>query len=79
VHIITETDNSAFGWRLSTWQETAFHTYGEDGAYNLKFISADGHFEAVYNKDGELLTADNAPLNRGTFIPTTHRATFCQP
>jgi hypothetical protein len=67
VHIITETDNSAFGWRLSTWQETAFHTYGEDGAYNLKFISADGHFEAVYNKDGELLTADNAPLNMGTF------------
>ncbi|MHB9293083.1 hypothetical protein Holit_02202 [Hollandina sp. SP2] len=67
VYIITETDNAPFDWRLSAWQETAFHTYGEDGAYNLKFISGDGHFEAVYNKDGELLTADNDPLNMGTF------------
>jgi hypothetical protein len=67
VHIITETDNAAFGWQLSTWQDTAFHAYGEDGAYNLKFISRDGHFEAVYNKDGALLTADNDPLNMGTF------------
>jgi hypothetical protein len=39
VHIIKETDNALFGWRLSTWQDTAFHAYGEDGAYNLKFIS----------------------------------------
>ncbi|MDR2477056.1 MAG: hypothetical protein LBD18_04635, partial [Treponema sp.] len=65
--IIIETDNSLFCWRLSTWQDTAFHTYGEDGAYNLKFISQDGHFEAVYNKNGVLLTADNDPLNMGTF------------
>jgi hypothetical protein len=67
VHIITETDNALFGWRLAIWQDTAFHAYGEDGAYNLKFISRDGHFEAVYNKDGVLLTADNDPLNMGTF------------
>jgi hypothetical protein len=67
VHIITETNNAPFGWRLSTWKETAFHSYGEDGAYNLKFISADGHFEAVYGKNGCLLTADNDPLNMGTF------------
>ncbi|MDR1636729.1 MAG: hypothetical protein LBR93_05270, partial [Treponema sp.] len=65
--VITETDNALFGWGLSTWQDTAFHTYGEDGAYNLKFISRDGHFEAVYNKGGELLTAENDPLNMGTF------------
>jgi hypothetical protein len=65
--VITETDNAPFGWQLSTWHETAFHAYGEDGANNLKFISKDGHFEAVYNKDGELLTAGNDPLNMGTF------------
>jgi hypothetical protein len=65
--LITKTDNAPFGWRLSAWQETAFHSYGKDGAYNLKFISKDGHFEAVYNKGGELLTADNDPLNMGTF------------
>jgi hypothetical protein len=67
VRVITETDNALFIWRLSTWQDTAFHTYGEDGAYNLKFISSDGHFEAVYDKAGTLLTADNDPLNMGTF------------
>jgi hypothetical protein len=67
VRVITETDNTPFGWGLSTWQDTAFHAYGEDGAYNLKFISSDGHFEAVYNKDGALLTADHDPLNMGTF------------
>jgi hypothetical protein len=65
VYTIMETENSPFSWRLSTWQDTAFHTYGEDGAYNLKFISQDGHFEAVYNKNGVLLTADNDPLNMG--------------
>jgi hypothetical protein len=67
VRVITETDNALFIWRLSTWQDTAFHTYGENGAYNLKFISRDGHFDAVYNKDGALLTADNDSLNMGTF------------
>jgi hypothetical protein len=45
----------------------AFHMYGKEGEYNLKFISADGHFEAVYNKDGMLLTQENDPLNMGTF------------
>jgi hypothetical protein len=67
IAVITETDNVPFGWRLSTWQDTAFHSYGENGAYNLKFISSDGHFEAVYNRDGVLLTADNDILNMGTF------------
>jgi hypothetical protein len=45
----------------------AFHMYGKDGEYNLKFISADGHFEAVYNKDGVLLIKENDPVNMGTF------------
>jgi hypothetical protein len=67
IYCITKTENAPFGWGLSTWQDTAFHTYGEDGAYNLKFISGDGHFEAVYNKGGCLLTLQNDPLNMGTF------------
>jgi hypothetical protein len=37
--VVTETDNALFCWGLSTWQDTAFHTCGEDGAYNFKFIS----------------------------------------
>ncbi|MDR1128821.1 MAG: hypothetical protein LBL20_05870 [Treponema sp.] len=67
IYCITETGNAPFGWGLSTWQDTAFHAYGEDGAYNLKFISGDGHFEAVYSKGGDLLTVQNDPLNMGTF------------
>jgi hypothetical protein len=67
VKIILDNENKIFGWELLPWQNTAFHMYGKDGEYNLKFISADGHFEAVYNKDGILLTKDNDMLNMGTF------------
>jgi hypothetical protein len=41
--------------------------FGKDGEYNLKFLSADGHFEAVYDKKGEKLTQENDPLNMATF------------
>ena len=40
---------------------------GTDGEYNVKFISADGHFEAVYDKEGKLLTEENDPINMGTY------------
>jgi hypothetical protein len=67
VKIITDKENNIFEWELLPWQKMAFHMYGKDGEYNLKFISADGYFEAVYNKDGILLTQDNDSLNMGTF------------
>jgi hypothetical protein len=67
VETITDKEHNIFEWELLPWQNTAFHMYGKDGEYNLKFISADGHFEAVYNRDGILLTQDNDPLNMGTF------------
>ena len=40
---------------------------GTDGTYNLKFVSKCGKFEAVYNKDGVLLTEVNDPVNMGTY------------
>jgi hypothetical protein len=64
---ILDNENNIFEWKLLPWQNMAFHMYGKDGEYNLKFISADGHFEAVYNRDGILLTQENDPLNMGTF------------
>jgi hypothetical protein len=67
VQIIIDKENNLFEWELLPWQGMAFHMYGTDGEYNLKFISADGHFEAVYNKDGILLTQENDPKNMGTF------------
>ncbi|GHV48664.1 hypothetical protein FACS189499_08550 [Clostridia bacterium] len=41
--------------------------HSANGIYNLKFISKDGKYEAVYNKDGILLTAENDPVNMGTY------------
>jgi hypothetical protein len=67
IRIIIDDENNIFEWKLLPWQNMAFHMYGKDGEYNLKFISADGHFEAVYNKAGMLLTQKNDPLNMGTF------------
>jgi hypothetical protein len=58
---------SIFNWNLLTPDLSALHMYGKDGEYNLKFISEDGYFEAVYNKAGILLTEENDPLNMGTF------------
>jgi hypothetical protein len=40
---------------------------GPDGVYNVKFVSPDGHFEAVCDKDGILLTEANDPINMGTY------------
>jgi hypothetical protein len=60
-------NNSLFNWKLMTPGYTLLHMYGDEGEYNIKFISEDGHFEAVYNRDGELLTQYNDLLNMGTF------------
>jgi hypothetical protein len=65
--IIMNDENHIFAWQLSTAQNARFHMFGTGAEYNLKFVSADGHFEAVYNKDGVLLTEENDPLNMGTF------------
>jgi hypothetical protein len=67
INIIINTENNTFGWKLISWQDTAFHMIGRDGEYNFKFISADGHFEAVYNRNGEKLTMENDPINMATF------------
>jgi hypothetical protein len=59
--------NETFKWKLLTPDYAVLHMYGKGGEYNIKFISEDGHFEAVYDKDGVLLTEYNDPLNMGTF------------
>ena len=40
---------------------------GVDGEYNLKFESYDYYDEAVYNKQGILLTENNDPINMGSY------------
>lgn len=60
-------EHSPFGWYLMAPSVSLFHLQGHEGEYNLKFVSADGYFEAVYNREGALLTAENDPENMGTF------------
>jgi|GEM_PF-2306076 len=54
-------------WRLISLKGSLYHCQGNEGLYNLKFVSYDGFCEAVYNKNGVLLTEENDPINMGTF------------
>jgi hypothetical protein len=53
-------------WRLMPVEKSGYHMFGENGAFNLKFLSDNGIFEAVYNMNGDLLTEENDPENMGT-------------
>ena len=61
-------------WILFNVRHTAYHMFNTEmspeGECNLKFVSSNNSgnmFEAVYNYDGVLLTAENDPINCGTF------------
>ncbi|MDP4181824.1 MAG: hypothetical protein Q8942_12115 [Bacillota bacterium] len=54
-------------WKLLPVKGSIYHILGKDGLFNLKFISYNGFCEAVYNKNGQLLTENNDPINMGTF------------
>jgi hypothetical protein len=60
-------NNVVFGWKLMPPDETVLHQMGKNGEYNLKFVSDDGHFEIIYNRDGKKITQENDPKNMGTF------------
>ncbi|MDR2193130.1 MAG: hypothetical protein LBP19_01465 [Treponema sp.] len=60
-------NNVVFGWKLLSPNEAVLHQLGKNGEYNLKFVSDDGHFEIIYNKDGKKITQENDPKNMGTF------------
>jgi hypothetical protein len=63
-------------WRLYTVPASVYHMQNVGGEFNLKFVSANGFCEAVYNKKGLLLTEKNDPVNMGTFnySPGIHEA-----
>ena len=52
-------------WKLLRIKSSAYHMHGKNGEYNLKFISKDGHFEAVYSSLSYNLITD--PWNIGTY------------
>jgi hypothetical protein len=54
-------------WRLLGITSSEYHIQGTDGEYNLKFLSFDGFYEAVYNKKGILQNEKNNPVDMGTY------------
>ena len=54
-------------WILLSVAGSGYHMQGVDGEYNLKFVSYDVFYEAVYNKKGILLNENNDPINMGTY------------
>jgi len=67
-------NKNTLNWQLMPPRDSALHMFGLDGEYNVKFVSGNGMFEAVYDKNGVLLNEDNDPINMGTYNyanPTT--------
>jgi len=54
-------------WILLSVADSGYHMQGVNGEYNLKFLSYDSYYEAVYNKKGVLLNENNDPINMGTY------------
>lgn len=70
--------NESEKWNLMTPKGAQYHMYDTEacydeskgvykGEYNLKFVSKDGKYEAVYNYDKVLLDENNDPVNMGTY------------
>jgi hypothetical protein len=52
-------------WVELPWYQSIFHKH--TGLRNRKYVSADGHFEIVYNSDNVLLNEFNSPSDMGTY------------
>ncbi len=51
-------------WRKLSAAKSIYHQHGDGGKYNRKFVSKNGKHEAVYDKNGNLVTDDE---NQGTY------------
>ena len=54
-------------WRLCSPFKSMCHMFGDGGEFNVKFVSADGKFEAVYDINNVLLTNKNSPQNMSSY------------
>ena len=71
IKLINSTSNIDDKWIMCSPFKGRFHMFGETGAYNIKFISSnntDNIYEAVYDKDGNIITEINDyGKNMGTY------------
>jgi hypothetical protein len=69
---VPETEQEAVDkkWKKMKDSQSVFHRHGEGNEGHSKYVSPDGFEEAVYDKEGKLVTSDE---NRGTF---NHRSPY---
>ena len=71
IDLINSTPNINDKWIMCSPQKGRFHMFGDNGAYNIKFISSnntDNIYEAVYDKNGNIITENNDyGKNMGTY------------
>jgi RHS repeat-associated protein len=63
-------------WREMSWLTSTFHKQGWKGWENTKFISRDGHREAVYDGKGDLITSGPNIGTYNYFDPTNASAHY---
>ncbi len=54
-------------WNLYPPEKSALHQNTSDDNSNKKYVTADGHFEVVYDKNGKLLSENYYPVDMGTY------------
>ncbi|MGM0508881.1 MAG: hypothetical protein ACQERZ_06895 [Fusobacteriota bacterium] len=54
-------------WILLPGEKSVFHRIGEGNENNLKFVSPDGHHEAVFKLEGNELVLVTDPLNARSY------------
>jgi RHS repeat-associated protein len=69
----TRAEAERLRWNIQDDSRSIYHRHGIDGALNTKYLSADGHHEAVYDRFGNLVTsaANMGTYNYGT-NPVSH-------
>jgi len=71
IKIINSTTEINDKWIMCSPFKGRYHMFGEDGAYNIKFISSnntDNKYEAVYDINGKLISeSDDYGKNMGTY------------
>jgi hypothetical protein len=72
---LEELGKQSSDWKLLSAGKSIFHMQGENGLKNLKFVSVDGRFEAVYNEEGELVT-DSINMGSYNYAPSTTEGSF---
>jgi hypothetical protein len=65
--MLSKNGSDKIKWKILSPLMTAYHMFGENGQFNLKFVSDDGFYEAVYDYSGNLITDKKDAVNMATY------------